>query len=326
MTISNGQGGGTSGWTMRRTLPIGVAMLAQQIANGVLLGATYALFALGFTLMFGVLRVINLTYGFYFSAGALVALWLTRSFGLSIWAALPVASVAAGGIAVVLDGLLLTRLRRMQAPELSFLMVTLGGVLALYSALTAWLGPDIRRLPPGVISAEAWVVALPGGALGGDVRITAAQVLILGATAVLVAGLLALMRGTRLGLAIRAMAEKPDAAALMGIDTGRAARLVSFISGCLAGAGGVLIGLNFNAIHPYMGETMMLRGFVVIIVGGMGDLRGAVLAGLGLGIVEVMTAGYVSSGLKEAVAFLILVAVLWTRPSGLFGRAVVRRA
>ncbi len=297
-------------------------MLAQQIANGVLLGATYALFALGFTLMFGVLRVINLTYGFYFSAGALVALWLTRSFGLSIWAALPLASVAAGIIAVVLDGLLLTRLRRMQAPELSFLMVTLGGVLALYSALTAWLGPDIRRLPPGVISAEAWVLALPGG----DVRITAAQVLILGATAVLVAGLLALMRGTRLGLAIRAMAEKPDAAALMGIDTGRAARLVSFISGCLAGAGGVLIGLNFNAIHPYMGETMMLRGFVVIIVGGMGDLRGAVLAGLGLGIVEVMTAGYVSSGLKEAVAFLILVAVLWTRPSGLFGRAVVRRA
>ena len=87
-----------------------------------------------------------------------------------------------------------------------------------------------------------------------------------------------------------------------------------------------MIGLNFNAIHPYMGETMMLRGFVVIIVGGMGDLRGAVIAGFALGIIEVMTAGYVSSGLKEAVAFLILVLVLWTRPAGLFGRAVVRRA
>ena len=197
-------------------------------------------------------------------------------------------------------------------------MVTLGGVLALYSALTAWLGPDIRRLPPGVISAEAWTL--------GPVRITAAQVLILAATAVLVAALVALMRGTRLGLAIRAMAEKPDAAQLMGIDTGRAAALVSFVSGCLAGAGGVLIGLNFNAVHPYMGETMMLRGFVVIIVGGMGDLRGAVIAGFALGIIEVMTAGYVSSGLKEAVAFLILVAVLWTRPAGLFGRAVMRRA
>ncbi len=293
-------------------------MLAQQLVNGVLLGATYALFALGFTLMFGVLRVINLTYGFYFSAGALLALWLTRNFGLPIWAALPLASVGAGGIAVVLDAILLTRLRRLHAPELSFLMVTLGGVLALYAALAAWLGTDIRRLPPGVISADAWTV--------GDVRITAAQVLILAATTVLVAALVALMRGTRLGLAIRAMAEKPDAAQLMGIDTGRVAALVSFLSGCLAGAGGVLIGLNFNAIHPYMGETMMLRGFVVIIVGGMGDLRGAVLAGFALGIIEVMTAGYLSSGLKEAVAFLILVAVLWTRPAGLFGRAVVRRA
>ena len=293
-------------------------MLAQQLVNGLLLGATYALFALGFTLMFGVLRVINLTYGFYFSAGALIALWLTRSLGLSIWRALPLAAVASGALAVVLDWLLLTRLRRVNAPELASLMVTLGGVLALYSALTAWLGPEIRRLPPGVVSAEAFGF--------GDVRVTTAQLLMRGATAVLVTGLLVLVRGTKLGLAIRAMAEKPDAAGLMGIDTGRAAATVSFISGCLAGAGGVLIGLNFNAVHPYMGEAMMLRGFVVIIVGGLGDIRGALLAGLLLGVVEVLTAGYVSSGLKEAVAFLILVIVLWTRPAGLFGQAVVRRA
>lgn len=293
-------------------------MFAQQFVNGVLLGATYALFALGFTLMFGVLRVINLTYGFYFSAGALLALWLTKSLGASIWTALPAAALAAGAIAVVLDWLLLSRLRRIGAPELSSLMVTLGGVLALYAGLTAWLGPDIRRLPPGIISDQAFQL--------GDIRITAAQLLILGATAVLVTGLIVLLRGTRLGLAIRAMAEKPDAAQLMGINTGRAAAIVSFLSGALAGAGGVLIGLNFNAIQPYMGETMMLRGFVVVIVGGLGDIRGALLAGLLLGIIEVMTAAYVDSSLKEAVAFIILVAVLWTRPSGLFGRAVVRRA
>ena len=293
-------------------------MFAQQLVNGVLLGATYALFALGFTLMFGVLRVINLTYGFYFSAGALIALWLTRSFGLSIWLALPLAAVASGAVAVVLDWLLLSRLRRVGAPELSSLMVTLGGVLALYAALTAWLGSDIRRLPPWVISSDAFHF--------GGVRVTSAQLLILGATIVLVAALILLLRGTRLGLAIRAMAEKPDAAQLMGINTGRAAAIVSLVSGALAGAGGVLIGLNFNAIQPYMGESMMLRGFVVIIVGGLGDTRGALIAGLLLGIIEVMTAAYIDSSLKEAVAFLILVLVLWTRPSGLFGRAVVRRA
>ncbi|MCW3473547.1 branched-chain amino acid ABC transporter permease [Limobrevibacterium gyesilva] len=293
-------------------------MFAQQLVNGVLLGATYALFALGFTLMFGVLRVINLTYGFYFSAGAFIALFLTRQAGFGIWAALPVAAMGAGAVAVALDWLLLSRLRRVNAPELSSLMVTLGGVLALYSAATSILGPDIRRLPPDLVASDAFVLA--------GLRVTTAQLLILLATAVMVGALMALMRGTRLGLAIRAMAEKPDAAGLMGIDTGRLAALVSFISGCLAGAGGVLIGLNFNAIHPYMGEAMMLRGFVVIIVGGLGDIRGALIAGLLLGVIEVFTAGYVASGLKEAVAFAILVVVLWTRPSGLFGRAVVRRA
>ncbi len=293
-------------------------MFAQQIVNGVLLGATYALFALGFTLMFGVLRVVNLVYGFYFSAGAFMALGLTRGFGLPIWLALPLAAVGSGLVAVVIDALLLTRLRRVNAPELASLMVTLGAVLALYSAMTVALGPDIRRFPPQVLSGQA--VELAG------IRITDAQILILAVTAVLVGGLVALMRLSRLGLAIRAMAERPDAAGLMGIDTGRAAALVSFLSGSLAGAGGVLIGLNFNAIQPYMGEAMMLRGFVVIIVGGMGDIGGAVIAGLLLGVVEVLTAGYVASDLKEAVAFAILVIVLWTRPQGLFGRAQVRRA
>jgi len=292
-------------------------MLAQQLVNGILLGATYALFALGFTLMFGVLRVINLVYGFYFTAGAFFALWLTQA-GWPLIAALPVAAIAAGAVAVVLDFILLTRLRRTHADELSSLMVTLGAVLALYAGMTAWLGPDIRRLPPDLVSAGALDV------LG--IRVTVAQLLILAASGVLVAALLWLVRGTKLGLGIRAMAEKPDAAALMGINVSRLAALVSFISGALAGAGGVLIGLNFNAIHPYMGEAMMLRGFVVVIVGGLGDIFGALLAGLLLGVVEVLTAGYLASGLKEAVGFAILVIVLWTRPAGLFGRTDARRA
>jgi branched-chain amino acid transport system permease protein len=292
-------------------------MLAQQLVNGILLGATYALFALGFTLMFGVLRVINLVYGFYFTAGAFFALWLTQA-GWPLIAALPVAAIAAGAVAVVLDFILLTRLRRTHADELSSLMVTLGAVLALYACMTAWLGPDIRRLPPDLVSAGALDV------LG--IRVTVAQLLILAASGVLVGLLLWLVRGTKLGLGIRAMAEKPDAAALMGINVSRLAALVSFISGALAGAGGVLTGLNFNAIHPYMGEAMMLRGFVVVIVGGLGDIFGALLAGLLLGVVEVLTAGYLASGLKEAVGFAILVIVLWTRPAGLFGRTDARRA
>jgi branched-chain amino acid transport system permease protein len=290
-------------------------MLAQQIVNGVILGAVYALFALGFTLMFGVLKVINLTYGFYFTLGAYLALALA---GWGLWVALPLAAVGSGVVAVIVDAALLTRLRRAGAPELTSLMVTLGAVLALNAAMTAVFGADIRRLPPGLIPEAAYTL--------GGARITAAQLLIMAAVVVLVVGLLALIRLTRLGLAIRALASRPDAAGLMGIDAGRTAATVSFLSGALAGAGGVLIGLNTNAIQPYMGEQMLLRGFVVIIVGGLGDIRGALIAGLMLGMVEVLTAGYLASELKDAVGFLILVFVLWTRPLGLFGRAVIRRA
>ncbi|CAK0757692.1 branched-chain amino acid transport system permease protein [uncultured Gammaproteobacteria bacterium] len=293
-------------------------MFTQQLANGVVLGSTYALFALGFTLMFGVLRVLNLTYGFYFSAGALVALGLARMFGAPIWLVLPAGALAAGVLAVVLDWLLLTPLRRAKAPELTTLMVTLGAVLVLYSAMTVWLGTEIRRFPPGLISHEAVMI--------GDTRFGFSQLLIVVTTLVLVVALLVLMKSSRLGLSIRAVAENEDAARLMGVNVPLTVAMVSFLSGVMGGTAGVLIGLNFNAIQPFMGEHMMLRGFAVIIIGGLGDIRGALLAGLALGVAEVMIAGYVDSSLKEGLAFALMVLVLWIKPSGLFGQAVGKRA
>ncbi len=293
-------------------------MLAQQFLNGLVVGSTYALFALGFTLMFGVLGVINLTYGFYFSVGAFLALFAARDLHLSIWLALPLSAVGSGLIAVVLDALLLTPLRRAKAPELASLMVTLGATLLLYSLANAAFGTDIRRFPPSVIDARAMEV------LG--IRITQTQILIIGMTVVIVVGLLALMQGTRIGLGIRALAEKPDIAALMGVNGGALVRLVSFVSGMLGGTTGVLIGLNYNAIQPYMGEVMMLKGFAVIILGGLGDIRGALVAGLVVGMLETLTAGYVASTWKDAVGFALLVLTLWFRPSGMFGRAAVKRA
>ena len=293
-------------------------MFAQQLANGLVLGSTYALFALGFTLMFGVLKVLNLTYGFYFTAGALAALAACRDLGLSLWLAMPLGMLVAGGLAVVIDTALLTPLRRARAPELASLMVTLGAVLLLYSLLSMGLGTEIRRFPFG---------ALPAGAIEvGGVRLGTAQLLILATTALLVAGLSLLLARTRLGLALRAVAENETAAHLMGIDVPRTVMLASLLSGLLAGAAGVLIGLSQNAIQPYMGESMMLRGFAVIIIGGLGDVRGAVMAGLLLGVAEVMAAGYGDSALKDGVAFALMVLVLWLKPDGLLGRARVSRA
>jgi branched-chain amino acid transport system permease protein len=293
-------------------------MLAQQLLNGILSGAVYALFALGFTLMFGVLGVINLTYGFYFSAGAFIALFATRFLFMPIWAALPVAALVTGIIAILFDGLLLTPLRRAKAPELASLMVTLGATLLLYSLMTAWFGTDIRRFPPAVFGGAAFDI------LG--LRITLSQILIVLTVFIIVASLALLLQRTRLGLAIRALAENDEAAQLMGVNANSIVRLVSFLSGAFGGTAGVLIGLNYNAIQPYMGEMMMLKGFAVIILGGLGDIRGAVAAGLILGILETLTAGYAASSLKDAVGFALLVLTLWFRPIGLFGRAAAKRA
>jgi branched-chain amino acid transport system permease protein len=292
-------------------------MLAQQLANGIVAGSTYALFALGFTLMFGVLGVINLTYGFYFSAGAFLALYFTSALALPVWLAVPLASICIGAGAITLDALLLTRLRRSKAPELASLMVTLGATLFLYSVATAILGTDIRRFPPSVFDGGAFEAA--------GVRATSSQLLIVGAAALSVALLFVLMRATKTGLAIRALAENGDAAQLMGVNAGGVMRLVSFISGSLGALAGILSGLTYNAIQPYMGEVMMLKGFAVIILGGLGDIRGALLAGLAVGVLESLTAGYASSSWKEAVGFVLLVLTLWVRPAGFFGRAVLRR-
>jgi branched-chain amino acid transport system permease protein len=292
-------------------------MLAQQLTNGLVVGATYALFALGFTLMFGVLGVVNLTYGFYLSVGAFVALFSTQA-GMSIWLALPFAAIVTGLVAIAMDAVLLTPLRRAKAPELASLMVTLGATLFLYSLANLLFSTDIRRFPIGVVDASAYEF------LG--IRITMTQMLILGAVVVMVSLLLWVMNGTRLGLGLRAMAEKPDIAGLMGVNAGALVMLVSFICGSVAGASGVLLGLNYNAIQPYMGEVMMLKGFAVIILGGLGDIRGALIGGLLIGMLETLTAGYIASGWKDAVGFIILVLTLWIKPSGLFGRMAIKRA
>ena len=153
-----------------------------------------------------------------------------------------------------------------------------------------------------------------------------AQGLVLLTAGLVVVGLGLLLKRTKVGLAMRGLAENPDAAELMGVDTDALVRLVSFMSGALGGAAGVLIGLNSNAIQPYMGETMMLKGFAVIIIGGLGDIRGALIAGFILGLLETFTAGYVASSLKDMVGFVLLVLTLWIRPVGLFGRFAARRA
>jgi branched-chain amino acid transport system permease protein len=293
-------------------------MLAQQIANAVLLGSVYALFALGFTLVFGVLRLINLLYGFYFTCGAYLALFAVTAAGMPIWLAGLAGAAGAGLVGVALDTALLSRLRKMNAPELSALVVTLGAALMLDNLMTIFMGAGVRRFPASAVNDKTFSL--------GPIEMGATQIAILAAALIAMAALFVLVERSRLGAAIRAVSENPSMAALMGVNVGLTVSFVSFISAAMAGGAGMLVGLNFDSIAPYMGEAMMLRAFAVIIVGGLGDIRGAVLAGFALGFVEVMTVAYVSSSLREAVGFIALVLVLWYRPSGLFSRAIAKRA
>ncbi|MCX8501742.1 MAG: branched-chain amino acid ABC transporter permease, partial [Alphaproteobacteria bacterium] len=297
---------------------IGAEMIPQLLISGLVVSACYGLFALGFTLIFGVLRVINLLYGFYFWVGAMASLLAVKLLGLPFYLAFPLGALVAGVIAVALDGAILTPLRRARADELSSLMVTLGAVLALYAAASLTFGAEVRRLPFAVLPEWAWQV--------GALRITLSQILIVGSTLLLGAMVWLGLRYSQLGLALRAMTENPTVTQLMGINIGWAAAVASFLSGLLGGAAGILIGLNYNAIHPFMGENMMLKGFAAVIMGGLGNVQGAILAGLVLGYGEVFAATYISSGYKDAVAFCGLIATLLLRPNGLFGSPPAHRS
>jgi len=288
-------------------------MLAQQLLNGVVVGSVYALFALGFTLVFGINHVLNLAHGAVFTVGAFAALYAVTLLDLP----LPLAALAAvvvGGLASVLLDLVCFRpLRRRDAPEFAAIVSSIGGGLILTSAAQQISQTQVMRFPFGTFPVVIWRV------LG--LRIQLLQLVIIGSVAVIVLGLLLYLYRTEFGRQIRAVAINGRTAQLLGINPAFVFAQVFFIAGALAGAAGVLIGLAFNSVHYVMGEPLLLRAFVVVVLGGMGSIIGAVVAGLLLGVVQSLSVAYVSSGLSDALIFCLLFAVLAVRPTGLFGDA-----
>ncbi len=293
-------------------------MLEQQLVNALTLGCVYALFALGFTLVFGVLGVINLSHGAVFMIGAYAALTVVTQFGAPLWAALAVAIVASGTLGLAIDFLVLRPLRQRNAPHLIPMIATIGIAIFLNSAIQGVFGAENLRFPSDIIPDRQLQVAM--------VQISALELGIIVFSCVLMAALLLVLRKTQLGRALRAVAESPKAAALLGINIERLFFLTSFTAAALGGIGGVLIALYSNAVFPLMGQPMLHKGIAVIILGGMGDIRGALVGGLFLGFAEVMSVAYVGSTMRDAMAFGLLFLVLLVRPQGLFGRFVGRQA
>lgn len=286
--------------------------------NGLSLGSVYALFALGFTLIFGVLGVINLSHGAIFMLGSYVALFLVQQFQLPILLAFVIASILSGVFAVVIDFLVLRPLRARGAPHLAPMIATIGVAILLTNFMQGKVGAEVRRFPQETLPESSVML--------GNIHASTLQLGIILIAFLLMLGLWFLMQKTRLGWALRAVAESSKAAALLGIPVERLFYLTSFLAGALGGAAGVLVGLSFNAISPFMGQPMLHKGIAVIILGGMGDIRGALIGGLFLGFAEVFSVAYLSSDFRDAIAFGLLFIILLIKPSGLFGRVVERKA
>lgn len=292
-------------------------MLEQQLFNALSLGSVYALFALGFTLVFGVLGVVNLSHGAVFMVGAYAALQAVTRLNVPLAGALLVAFVASGLLGLLIDMLVLRPLRARNAPHLIPMIATIGLAIAINSLAQGLFGAENLRFPAEVLPQQTLTFA--------GLHVTALELGIIVLSFSLMAVLLLVLRGTQLGRALRAIAESPKAAALLGINVGGLFMLTSFVAAGLGGVAGVLIGLYSNALYPLMGQPILHKGIAVIILGGMGDIRGAMLAGLFLGFAEVLSVAYIGSTMRDAVGFGLLFAVLLLRPKGLFGTTNERK-
>jgi branched-chain amino acid transport system permease protein len=284
-------------------------VLLQQIVNGLTLGAVYTLIALSFSLVMGILGVLNLAIaelfmiGGYLGFAAVLAQW---PLPLAILVGMLGAALAAG----LIERIGYQPLR--DAPVVTPMLSTLGFSIILQNVATNVWGSDPLQLSDEPLSARFAI---------GAVNISAMQLLVIGATVVLVAVLAYIVQRTALGRALRAVAENREVARLLGVSANRITLLAFVLSGALAGAAGVLIGLHYEAITPYIGVEIGLKAIAVMVVGGTTQIWGALVAGPLIGIAEVMTVAYGGSQVRDFVVYGLMIAILLLRPQGLLGGA-----
>ena len=293
--------------------------LSQQLVNGVFIGAVYALFAVGYTLVFGVLDILNLAHHAVFTAAAFICLTLVLRLGLPAPLALLAAMLISGCLGLLLDRIAFRPLRGRPDTHFSVMISSIGMGIIFESIVLGVYGAQVYRFPRTVFPEVVFQVA--------GARVSLLQFVIVGVALLMMAGLTFMLRATRLGKAIRAVAQNRRAASLLGIDVDRVIAVSFFLASALGGAAGVLSALAFNVLTPDMGRSIELKGLAVIIVGGMGSIPGAVLGGFLLGLTEVLSVAFTGqSNMRDAIAFTLLFLVLLLRPRGLLGARGLREA
>ena len=282
-------------------------MLMQQVLNGLTLGGIYGLVALGLTLVYGILHVPNFAHGAFYMVGAFVAFHAMNAWGWGYWVAMLAAAAVVAALAVVSERLVFHPLRA--ASGIHPMIAAIGVLLFLEAGAQALWGADFQRMPTPYTS----IVEM------GGITAPAQRLLIIAAAFALMVALHLFLTRTTTGSTIIAMAQNREGASLVGIDANRVSMLTFAISGMLAAVAATLYA-PINLVYPAMGNLVITKAFVIIILGGMGSIPGAVLGGLIIGFAESFGAYYISTDYKDIIAFVLLVVILSLRPQGLFAK------
>ena len=297
---------------------------AQQAINAIQLGSIYALIALGYTMVFGVLRFINFAHGDVFMLGAFAGFYIGPKtlalFGTGpsypgMFAVLVVAMVLCAIIGIVIEKLCYRPLR--DRPKLTVLITAIGVSLFLENAGQLVFGANPQSFPE-LITDRALEIPESWGAISG-LTITVSQVLVFGITLLLLFVLRYVVMKTKLGMAMRALSFNPVAASLMGINNDVIISFTFGLGSALAGAAGILISIQQPSIDPLMGVNAGLKAFVAAVLGGIGNLPGAALGGILIGLIEALVVGYISPNYRDAIVFGVLILILIVKPTGLLG-------
>lgn len=298
-----------------------MAQFVQLVVNGLTLGSLYALIALGYSLVYGVLKLLNFAHGEVYMIGSFIGYGVLQVLGGSANPSVPVgvllpllmlvAALGAGLVGVAIERFAYRPLR--QSPRIAPLVSALGTSFFLQATMLLVVGARIVRYE------SEKLIDVSSGVHAGVLNISVMRMLVIGVSAVVMIGLNIFMKRSKLGKAMRATSYDPEAAQMMGMDVNRVVMVTFFIGSALAGVAGVMSGLVYNRVFHTMGFVAGLKGFTASVVGGIGSIQGAMAGGLIIGFAESFAQGYVSTTFYDVVVFVVLIGFLLTRPRGLFG-------
>lgn len=286
-------------------------MFAHQLINGITIGGIYALIALGYTMVYGILRIVNFAHGDVFMVGSFLGLIIAQKGGLPIYIAYPAAMLATAAVGVLIERICYRPIRTRGADALAILIAALGVSIFLENFAQLVWGTETHSYVQA-IKKQSYKI--------GDISLTNIQIGVIFLCIILMLALYIVVNKAKIGVAMRATSQSIVSAQLMGINTERVIAVTFGVGSALACVAGVLVGTYYDAVYPLVGYSYGLKAFAAAILGGIGSIPGAMLGGFLLGIAETLGAGYISAGYKDAYAFGILILVLIIRPSGLLGR------